>query len=94
MLLQRIKLNIYGRRNQVAFDNLKRALTSSLILSFPKEDGKFILDLFRRFKYRCWRSFVKCKMRKKEHIIAYYSQVLNKAERNYCVTRRELFSDN
>jgi hypothetical protein len=25
-----------------------------------------------------------------EHVIAYYSKMLNKAERNYCVTQREL----
>jgi len=32
------------------------------------------------------------KFREEEKIIAYFSRVLNKAERNYCVTRRELLA--
>lgn len=67
--------------------NLKQTLTSSLILSFPSEK-KLILDTDASdHEVGAVLSQVQ---RGTEKVIAYYSRVLNKTERNYCVTRREL----
>jgi len=74
------------------FDNLKRALTSSPILPFPKENGKFILDTdASNIGVGTVLSQVQ---NEEEGIIAYYSQVLNKGERNYCVTQKKLLAKN
>lgn len=69
---------------------MKKRLVSSPILSFSRDEGQFILDtdasnhgigavLFQVPDGT-------------EKVLAYYSRVLNKSERNYCVTRRELLA--
>lgn len=75
---------------QNSFEELKHALTSSPILAYPRGEGLFILD--------CDASAVgtgavlQQVQDNEEHVVAYYSQVLQKPERNYCVTRRELLA--
>jgi len=73
-----------------AFEKLKDVLSSSPILSFPKEEGEFILDT----DASCIGigAVLSQKQEGKERVIAYYSRILNKPERNYCVTRRELLA--
>lgn len=73
-----------------AFEKLKLMLSSSSVLSFPKGKGQFILDTdASNIGIGAVLSQVQGE---KEMVIAYYSRVLTKAERNYCVTRRELLA--
>ncbi|XP_011634591.1 uncharacterized protein LOC105425493 [Pogonomyrmex barbatus] len=75
---------------QIAFLGLKQALTSAPLLSFPKGEGKMILDTHASgFGIGAVLSQVQDGY---VRVIAYYSRVLNKPERNYCTTRRELLA--
>ena len=73
-----------------AFVSLKDKLTSAPVLVYPEIGKVFVLD---------WDTSdvaiegVLLQMKDdKEHFIAYDSKSLTKAERRYCVTRRELFA--
>jgi len=81
---------IWEDKCQDAFDELKRVLSSSPVLSFPREEGEFILDTDA--SNIGIGAVLSQKQEGKEKVIAYYSRVLNKPERNYCVTRRELLA--
>ena len=75
---------------QKAFEALKRVLTSSPILSFPSEKGEFILDTDA--SNHGIGAVLSQVQDKRETVIAYFSRILNKAKRNYCVARRELLA--
>lgn len=69
---------------------MKQTLTSLPILSFPCDDGKFVLDTNAlNISIGAVLSQIQGG---EEKVIAYFSRVLSKAERNYCVTRRELLA--
>ena len=73
-----------------AFKALKACLTTAPILAFPNEHDKFILDTdASAVGIGAVLSQVQDN---EERVIAYGSRVLSKAERNYCVTRRELLA--
>ncbi|KMQ86489.1 krab-a domain-containing protein [Lasius niger] len=73
-----------------AFEKLKLMLSSSPVLSFPKGEGQFILDTdASNIGIGAVLSQIQGE---KEMVIAYFSRVLSKTERNYCVTRRELLA--
>jgi len=55
-----------------SFNNLKQALTSSPILSFPREEGKFILDT----DALNFDAILSQKQNEKEKVISYFSRVL------------------
>lgn len=80
----------WDEKYQEAFEKLKGALTSSPILSFPKGEGEFILDTDASGVGV--GAVLSQKQEGEEKVIAFYSRVLNKAERNYCTTRRELLA--
>lgn len=65
-------------------------MTSSPILSFPKEQGQFILDTDA--SNHGVGAVLSQVQNGSEKVIAYYNRVLNKTERNYCITRRELLA--
>jgi len=73
-----------------AFKELKGRLISSPILSFPKEDGQFILDTDT--SNHGIGAVLSQVQEGEEKVIAYYSRVFSKTERNYCVTRKELLA--
>jgi len=75
---------------QETFVILKQGLISSPVLSFPTEKGEFILDT-DAFNHGLGVVLSK-KQEGQEKVITYFSRVLNKSERNYCVTRRELLA--
>ena len=75
---------------QTAFDNLKAALLGPEIMAYPDAKGSFVLDTDA-----CDVSIgaVLSQVQDgRERVIAYGSQTLNKAERNYCVTDKELLA--
>jgi hypothetical protein len=75
---------------QVAFEKLKVGLCPATILVYPKPGEGFIFDTDAS---NCEIGGVLSQVQDgQEHVIAYYSKRLNKAERNYCVTRRELLA--
>ncbi|MEZ4720247.1 MAG: RNase H-like domain-containing protein [Flavobacteriales bacterium] len=80
----------WGQEQQVAFDNLKTALTTSPVLALPTDDGNFILDVdASQFSIGAVLSQIQSG---EERVIAYSSRLLNRLERNYCVTRKELLA--
>lgn len=76
---------------QTAFDELKRVLTTSPILSYPQRDGgTFILDTdCSGFAAGAVLSQLQDGQ---EKVIGYASKALNKEQKNYCATYRELFA--
>jgi hypothetical protein len=75
---------------QAAFEKLKVALCAAPILAYPKPGQEFIVDTDAS---NCGTGGVFSQVQDgQERVIAYYSKTLNKAERNNCVTRRELLA--
>lgn len=65
-------------------------LSSSPVLSVPKGEGEFVLDTDAS---NIGIGAVLSQIQNgKEMVIAYFSRVFSKTERNYCVTRRELLA--
>jgi hypothetical protein len=80
---------------EAAFQSLKAALFTVAILAYPQPGFKFIVDTdASNFVIGGVLSQVQDGQdrRMKERVISCYSKTLNKAERNYCVTRRELLA--
>jgi len=81
---------IWTEECQSAFDELKSKLVGPDIMAFPRDDAQFILDtdacdigigaVLSQIQDGC------------ERVIAYASRSLTKAERNYCVTDKELLA--
>ncbi|MES9881596.1 MAG: reverse transcriptase domain-containing protein [Sedimenticola sp.] len=73
-----------------AFDTLKQALITAPILCYPSIRTNFILDTdasgvgIGAVLSQCDGD--------DERVVAYYSRALGKAERNYCITRKELLA--
>ncbi|GBM68435.1 Retrovirus-related Pol polyprotein from transposon 297 [Araneus ventricosus] len=73
-----------------SFNSLKKALTSSPILTYPRIDKDFILDMDD--SNEGIGAVLSQNIGNKERVIAYFSKSLGKPERNYCVTRKELLA--
>ena len=76
---------------QVAFDTLRQKLTSPPILAFPDFSKPFILDTDAS-DVGLGAVLSQVQSDGSEHVVAYGSRVLSKAERKYSVTRRELLT--
>lgn len=75
---------------QQAFNTLKGHLSTAPALSYPFTDRHFILDTDAR---NVDIGGVLSQLQDGyEKVIGYFSKVLSKAERNYCVNRRELLA--
>lgn len=81
----------WDEKCQNAFEKLKQMSTSSPILSFPKEESKFVLDTDAS-DTGIADAVLSQQQDGVEKVIAYFRRVLSKTERNYCVTRRELLA--
>ena len=75
---------------QEAFDELTKALTTPPILAYPSEDGLFWLDTDASDSGV--GAVLSQEQDGEKRVISYYSRVLTRNERNYCVTRRELLA--
>ncbi|GBL72306.1 Retrovirus-related Pol polyprotein from transposon 297 [Araneus ventricosus] len=73
-----------------AFNSLKQALTSSPILTYSRIEKDFILDTDA--SNEGIGAVLSKNIQNEEHVIAYFSKSLDKTERNYCVTRKELLA--
>ena len=75
---------------QEAFELLKQVLTSAPILALPRDEGTYILDCDA-----CddgIGAVLSQRIEGEERVINYGSRLLSSAERNYCVTRKELLA--
>jgi len=77
-----------GEKASSSLNKLNQALTFSPVLTFSKIEENLFLILMHQIK-ELEQSQKQNGMQK---VIPYFSQVLNKAERNYCITRRKLLA--
>lgn len=73
-----------------AFNTLKKKLTESPVLIFPNYSKEFILSCDA--SGHCIGAVLSQEVDGKEHPVAYASRQLNKAERNYSTTEKEMLS--
>jgi hypothetical protein len=75
---------------EATFQTLKGALFAAPILVYPQPGERFIVDTDAS---NVGIGGVLSQVQNgQERVTAYYSTALNKAEKNYCVTRRELLA--
>ena len=70
-----------------AYQQLQRALTTSLVLSYPTRTGKFILDTDASDSGL--GAVLSQVQDGREKVIAYFRKTMTKVERRYCVTRKK-----
>ena len=75
---------------QLAFDNLKCCLTKAPVLAYPDFKQEFILDTDA--SNHSVGAVLSQVQDGEERVIAYASRALNKHEKKYCVTRKELLA--
>ena len=72
------------------FPGTAKALCTAPVLGYPQPGEKFIIDTdVSNIGMDGVISQVQCGS---ERVVSYFSKRLSKAERNYCVTRRELLA--
>ena len=75
---------------QTAFESLKKALVKAVVLPYPDPTCLYLLDTDASAE---GIGAVKSQVRNgQENVVAYYSSKLNRAECNYCVTKKELLA--
>ena len=75
---------------EAAFENLKKALVSPPVMAYPTAEGEFVLDTDASdVSIGAVLSQIHAG---EEKVIAYGSRTLNRAERNYCTTNKELLA--
>lgn len=81
---------VWGLEQQEAYDRLKELLEQAPILAHPRTEGQFILDTDA--SDQGIGAVLSQVQDDEEKIIAFGSKTLSKAERNYCITRREFLA--
>lgn len=74
-----------------AFNSLKQSLLTAPILSFPENEGMFILDTDAS-AFGLGAVLSQIQGQGEEKVLAYASRTLNPAQKNYCTTKRELLA--
>jgi len=80
----------WHKEQEESFAHLKWCLTNAPILAFPKREGRFILDTDA--SHDSIGAVLSQMQDGHEKVIAYASHKLSKAERAYCITRKELLA--
>ena len=90
-LTKKGKRFIWSEACQHSFESIKKALVSADVMGYPlNEAGEFVLDVdasdigIGGILHQIQDG--------RERVIAYASRALNKAERNYCITEKELLA--
>ena len=73
-----------------AFTKLKSCLTTTPVLCFPLPDAQFTLDTDA--SGHAIGAVLSQMQKDQEQVVAYYSRTMNRAEQQYCVTRKELLA--
>ena len=73
---------------QVSFRRLKAALTSAPVLAYPRPEGQFTLDTDASGE--AIGAVLSQSQDEELKVIGYFSKAMTKAERDYCITRKEL----
>ncbi|KAJ8349017.1 hypothetical protein SKAU_G00276060 [Synaphobranchus kaupii] len=81
---------VWQEGQSMAFDQLRAALTEAPVLAYPDAQRPFIVDTDA--SNTVVGAVLSQEDEDGERVVAYYSRALGKAERNYCVTRRELLA--
>ena len=81
----------WNSKCQMAFEELRQQLTSAPVLAYPDFSQQFILDTDVS-DLGIGAVLSQVNEAGQERVVAYGSHLLMKAERNYCVTRRELLA--
>lgn len=89
-LCEKAQKYIWTDEAQLAFEKLKKALTTTPVLAYPKLGQPFILDTDS--SEFATGAVLSQEFDGSERVIAYMSKSLNKHERSYCVTRKELLA--
>ena len=90
-LTKKGKKFIWSTDCEESFEKLEKELTSSHIMGYPLNDaGEFILDVDA--SDLGIGGILHQVQGERERVIAYASRALNKAERNYCITEKELLA--
>jgi len=79
-----------GPEAQKAFERLKRALAKTGTLAYPQPDQTFVLDT--EASNVAVGTILSAMVDGVELPIAFFSRVMNSAQRNYCPTRWELLA--
>ena len=85
-LTQKNVLYFWSTEAEEAFTKLKDLLTFSPILAYPDSSKPFVLDTDAS------NVDIGAVLSQDDRPVAYFSRVLNKAQKNYCVTRKELLA--
>jgi hypothetical protein len=80
----------WNQEREEAFQELKRRLCTAPVLAYPVPGKTFIVDTDA--SNDGIGGVLSQEINGQEKVIAYYSKVLSKPERNYCVTRKELLA--
>ena len=75
---------------EMAFNKLKQGLTNPPVMAHPRSEGTFILDTDA--SGTAIGSTLSQIQDGEEKVVAYGSKTLNRSQRNYCVTDRELYA--
>ena len=73
-------------RYQQFFEELKRALTTAPVLAYPDPSVEFVLDTDAS------SVGIGAVLLQGGRPVAFYSKVLSRVQKNYCVTRKELLA--
>ena len=82
----------WTEKQQIAFEALKKCLCNPPILSYPTDDGMYVLDTdASQYGIGAVLSQVQGPD-EEEKVIAYASKTLQGAQRTYCTTKKELYA--